>query len=122
MRNIDIHNPSVKAIDPSIIANGMNTCINIDIPGREITGGTLRERCTITGTEAGITHMINEDLVLEVAETEEVTLWVMEDVILVMSDIRLASNEEDGTAILPTSETDLNRLTGVDGVEIHDLR
>lgn len=123
MKNINIHSESVKNIDPTIIANGFNSCISIEIPGRVITGGTLRERCEITKSDVDMAdhiRMTNIDHVLEVSEEEEVTLHIMEDIILLWSDVTF-SGSVDCSWGLPI-DTDLSALEGVEGIEIDDLR
>lgn len=123
MKNINIHDPSVNAIDPTVLANGFNSCVEIKIPGRMITGGTLRERCELTNSDIGMAdhiRMTNISHVLEVSEEEEVVLHIMDDIILLWSDITFSGNVDCSWG-LPI-DTDLSALEGVEGIEIDDLR
>lgn len=102
--------------------NGLNAAIHIETENCVVTGGTLRERCLITDSDIDMADTLKETTIDEILETnkeEEVTLYILEDVILVFSDIHYESNEER-TYFLPL-EIDLSKLSSTD-IEINDLR
>lgn len=87
-----------------------------------VTGGTLFERCLLTKSDIGMVDTLKETTVediLKVATEEGVTLYIFEDVIVVISDMAFACYESI-TWCLPIS-TDLAIFKGTE-VEINDLR
>lgn len=102
--------------------NGFNSAIHIETENFIVTGGTLRERCILTKSDINMESTLTETTIDEIVKTneaEEVTLYILEDVILVFSDIHYESTEER-TYYLPL-EIDLSKLSSTD-IEINDLR
>ena len=102
--------------------DGYNTSIKIIIDGFNVTGGTLKERCLLTKSDINMENTLRAttiDEILKVNEEEEITLYIFDDLIMVLSDIYFESNE-DRTYYLPI-ETDLAVFEGTD-IEINDLR
>ena len=103
-------------------SNGYNACINIIVDDFIVTGGTLRERCLLTNSDINMENTLQittTDEILKVNEEEEITLYIFDDLIIVLSDVHYESNE-DGTYYLPI-ETDLTIFEETD-IEINDLR
>lgn len=102
--------------------NGYNCCIEIIVDDFIVTGGTLKERCILTDSDINMKDKLvltTTDEILKKANEEEITLYVFEDVITVLSDIHYASNE-DKTYCIPI-QTDLS-VFEEEGIEINDLR
>lgn len=103
-------------------SNGYNTSIEIITDGFIVTGGTLKERSLLTNSDINMVNTLQEtttDEILKVNEEEEITLYIFDDLIIVLSDIHYESTE-DRTYYLPI-ETDLTIFEGTD-IEINDLR
>jgi hypothetical protein len=102
--------------------NGYNCCIEIIVDDFIVTGGTLEERCLITNSDINMIKTLKEtttEEVLKVNEEEEVRLYILDDLIIVLSDIHYESNE--ARTYYLSIETDLSAFTGTD-IEITDLR
>lgn len=102
--------------------DGYNTAVEIVVDDFAVKGGTLEERCVITDSDVNMANnlkMTSVEDILNVANEEDVVLYIFDDIIIVMSDIHFVSYEDE-TWYIPIS-TDLALFEGTD-VEINDLR
>lgn len=103
-------------------SDGYNCCIEITVDDFIVTGGTLEERCLITNSDINMIKTLKEtttEEVLKVNEEEEVRLYILDDLIIVLSDIHYESNE--ARTYYLSIETDLAEFKETD-IEITDLR
>lgn len=118
----DIHMLTEK--ERAKCSDGYNTAIEIIVGNFAVTGGTLEERCAITDSDVNMKETLKQTTVSEILkvteEGEDVALYIFEDLIMVLSDLRYESNVER-TFCLPI-ETDLSMLNGTDNIEVIDLR
>jgi hypothetical protein len=116
----DIH--TLSQSEKEECCNGFNSAIRIETENLIVTGGTLHERCLLTDADVDMPNTLTETTIEEILETnkeEEVTLYILEDIILVFSDVRYESTEER-TYCLPI-DTDIRIIESTD-IEINDLR
>lgn len=103
-------------------SNGYNTAIEIIVDNFIVTGGTLKDRCLLTNSDINMENTLLATTIDEIFQRlneEEITLYIFDDLIMVLSDIYFESNEAR-TYYLPI-ETDLAVFEGTD-IEILDLR
>lgn len=102
--------------------NGYNCCIEIVVDGVVVTGGTLAERNLITNSDVSMKSTLERttiDDIIKTSKEEEIFLYIFEDLIMVISDIKFVSTV-DRTYYLPI-ETDL-KIFNETAVTVNDLR